>query len=420
MIWLGRSPQPQGQRRQAAGDPAQRRTWSRSRRPAAAPGPAGRRRVGAAQDLGRVADLRRRLPVATTATGRGRPRTRHLTAYQRDQDVRQHVADPASRPRDIGHGAHGVGRSGQVRAGDQQRHRRRSRPASPTRWFADPALTTWPLRRRMSGYPVAADRPTAALVRRRGSSSSSAAASSGSSRSPPTSATSVSASASASATDAQCRSPGRRHRHRSPPGDRRCGRPRRARGGDHRRHRCAEARQPLHRRRRGPSPAAAGATRRCAPGVGASTSSSEITACLGPAPRCTARASRRSARRPPARRGCRKRPRVQNRRRSPSLWETRNSVLPPESISSMRAVALLPERPVADGQHLVDEHDRLVEAGDDGEAEPHLHAAGEVPERHVEELADLGELDDLVELLVDLRAGTARAAPRSARCCRAR
>ena len=34
--------------------------------------------------------------------------------------------------------------------------------------------------------------------------------------------------------------------------------------------------------------------------------------------------------------------------------------------------------------------------------EPHLHARREVPERGVEEVADLGEVDDLVEPLRDL------------------
>jgi hypothetical protein len=42
------------------------------------------------------------------------------------------------------------------------------------------------------------------------------------------------------------------------------------------------------------------------------------------------------------------------------------------------AVALLAERLVADGEHLVDEERGLVELRDDGEGEAHLHAAGEV------------------------------------------
>ena len=67
-------------------------------------------------------------------------------------------------------------------------------------------------------------------------------------------------------------------------------------------------------------------------------------------------------------------------------------------------VALLAEALVADREHLVDQDDRLVEGRDHREAEPHLHAAGEVPERRVEEVADLGEVDDLVEPLGDLLA----------------
>ena len=71
------------------------------------------------------------------------------------------------------------------------------------------------------------------------------------------------------------------------------------------------------------------------------------------------------------------------------------------------AVALLAERLVADGEHLVDEDDRLLEPGDHGEGDAHLHAAGEVLVRGVDEVADLGELDDLVEAGVDLLAGHA-------------
>ena len=60
-------------------------------------------------------------------------------------------------------------------------------------------------------------------------------------------------------------------------------------------------------------------------------------------------------------------------------------------------VALLAEALVADGEHLVDQDDRLLQRRDDGEAEAHLHAAGEVPERRVQGVPDLGEVDDLVE-----------------------
>src|SRR5258708_4882482 len=39
--------------------------------------------------------------------------------------------------------------------------------------------------------------------------------------------------------------------------------------------------------------------------------------------------------------------------------------------------------------------------GCDGEREPNVHAAGIALDRRIEELLDLGEIDDLVELLVD-------------------
>ena len=66
-------------------------------------------------------------------------------------------------------------------------------------------------------------------------------------------------------------------------------------------------------------------------------------------------------------------------------------------------VALLAEVLVADREHLVDEHDGFVERRDEGEAESHLHARGEVSERHVQALPDLRprEVDDRVEALGD-------------------
>ena len=72
-------------------------------------------------------------------------------------------------------------------------------------------------------------------------------------------------------------------------------------------------------------------------------------------------------------------------------------------------VALLPEGRVADREDLVDEDDRLVEGRDHREAQPHLHARGEVAEGHLEPVTHLrtGEVDDLVEALIDLLAAEA-------------
>ena len=66
------------------------------------------------------------------------------------------------------------------------------------------------------------------------------------------------------------------------------------------------------------------------------------------------------------------------------------------------AQALLLERGVADGEHLVDEQDLRLEVRGDREGQAHVHAARVVLDRRVEELLDLGERDDLVELALDL------------------
>ena len=46
-----------------------------------------------------------------------------------------------------------------------------------------------------------------------------------------------------------------------------------------------------------------------------------------------------------------------------------------------------------------------LEMGGDRERQPHVHAAAVALDRRVEELLDLGEVDDLVELPVDLARG---------------
>ena len=64
--------------------------------------------------------------------------------------------------------------------------------------------------------------------------------------------------------------------------------------------------------------------------------------------------------------------------------------------------ALALEAEVADGQHLVDQEDLGLEMGSHGEGQAHVHAGGVPLDRGVEELGDLGELDDVVELPPDL------------------
>ena len=59
---------------------------------------------------------------------------------------------------------------------------------------------------------------------------------------------------------------------------------------------------------------------------------------------------------------------------------------------------------VADGEHLVDEQDLGLEVRGDGEREPDVHAARVPLHRRVDEPLDAGELDDVVEALLDLPA----------------
>ena len=66
---------------------------------------------------------------------------------------------------------------------------------------------------------------------------------------------------------------------------------------------------------------------------------------------------------------------------------------------------------VADREDLVDDQDLGLEMGGHGEGQAHVHAAGVALDRRVEELLDLGELDDLVELA---RLISARFMPRMA------
>ena len=65
------------------------------------------------------------------------------------------------------------------------------------------------------------------------------------------------------------------------------------------------------------------------------------------------------------------------------------------------------ERLVADGEDFVDEEDVGVEVDGHGEAEAHVHPRRVVLDRFVDELGELGELDDVVEDPVDLLAAHA-------------
>ena len=64
--------------------------------------------------------------------------------------------------------------------------------------------------------------------------------------------------------------------------------------------------------------------------------------------------------------------------------------------------ALLLERPVPHREHLVGEEHVGIDVDGDREAQPRVHARGVVRDRRVHELADVGELDDGVELALGL------------------
>src|SRR5262249_43776140 len=71
------------------------------------------------------------------------------------------------------------------------------------------------------------------------------------------------------------------------------------------------------------------------------------------------------------------------------------------------AEALALERLVADREDLVEEQDVGVEVGCDREAEPHVHPRRVRPNRDVEEIVELGEGDDLVDPLANVRTAEA-------------
>ena len=75
------------------------------------------------------------------------------------------------------------------------------------------------------------------------------------------------------------------------------------------------------------------------------------------------------------------------------------------------AEAFLLERRIADRQDLVDEQDLGLEMRGNGEGQPKIHPARVALHRRVDESFDLGEVDDLVELLAISRRRIPRIAP---------
>ena len=74
-------------------------------------------------------------------------------------------------------------------------------------------------------------------------------------------------------------------------------------------------------------------------------------------------------------------------------------------------VALRLEGRVADSEHLVEQQDLRIEVRRDREREPDLHSRRVALDRDVDEVADPGELDDLVELPLRLGARHAEDRP---------
>ena len=88
-------------------------------------------------------------------------------------------------------------------------------------------------------------------------------------------------------------------------------------------------------------------------------------------------------------------------RTAPRLWETKTMVVPrPPGVLELLEAPLL-EGGVADGEHLVDEEHMGAEEGGHGEAKPDAHATGVEADGAVHGMAELAELDDLVEALLD-------------------
>ena len=71
------------------------------------------------------------------------------------------------------------------------------------------------------------------------------------------------------------------------------------------------------------------------------------------------------------------------------------------------APAFLLEEHVADGERLVHDEDVGLGDGGDGERDARDHAGGEILHGHVDEVGQLGEIDDLLEMCVDELLGVA-------------
>ena len=71
--------------------------------------------------------------------------------------------------------------------------------------------------------------------------------------------------------------------------------------------------------------------------------------------------------------------------------------------------ALLLEGGVADGEHLVDQQDVGVDLDHHREGQAHVHPRRVVLELEVDELLELGEVDDRVEALARLARASGRA-----------
>ncbi len=97
---------------------------------------------------------------------------------------------------------------------------------------------------------------------------------------------------------------------------------------------------------------------------------------------------------------------------SSRAWLTNTTVLPSSLKPLERREALLLERLVADGEHLVEEEDVERDLDRDRVREPHQHPRRVVLELLVDEALELGEGDDVVELLIELVLASTRRACR--------
>ena len=103
---------------------------------------------------------------------------------------------------------------------------------------------------------------------------------------------------------------------------------------------------------------------------------------------------------------------VAHRAHRASACDTITIVLPLAAELGELLGALALELLVADGEHLVDEQDVGVDVDRDREPEPHVHARRVVLHRRVDEVLEAGEVDDLVEALVELLLAQARGSSR--------